>query len=85
MSKSFVIEVNCDLSSVMRKAEKIITEKGGNFSGDKYSGWFIGKTPIGAIEGKYQTNNNKVEIIITDKPFVISYNKIESVVREYFR
>jgi hypothetical protein len=85
MSRSFTVKINSDLSSVLKKVENTIVSNGGTFNGSTSSGSFSGKTAIGVVKGEYRcVSSNKVEITITDKPFVAPYSKIESTIREYF-
>ncbi len=80
MAHTFRISIINDLSATLRKVEKAIIEKGGQFRGDADKGEFSGK-----VHGKYVVfSQNKVEITITRKPFAVPNRKIESAIREYF-
>ncbi len=52
--------------------------------GNLEHGFFGGRSALGTIKGEYITvSENEIEIVITDKPFIVSYKTIEHRVREY--
>ena len=74
---NFTIPLEKSPEEFAAKAKKGITAAGGNFNGDASNGAFEMPTPVGAIKGNYTINNSIIEIIITDKPFFISYKRIQ--------
>ena len=47
-------------------------------------GYFDGKSVLGTIKVKYRSiSDNKIEIIIEDKPFIIPSQTIESAIKKY--
>jgi hypothetical protein len=81
---SFVVKVKDGIVSIIEKIKSKIIGNGGKFEGNLEHGCFGGRSAFGAIKGEYVTlSKNEVEIVITDKPFVVSYGTIEHRVREY--
>jgi len=64
--------------------KSIIMGKGGSFEGNTERGSFEGKSVLGIIKGEYRSiSHNEIEIIIDDKPFVMTYSAIESEIKKY--
>ena len=81
---SFFVNVRDGISSIIEKIKSKITGNGGEFEGNLEHGCFGGKSALGTIKGEYITvSENEVEIVITDKPFIVPYRTIECRVREY--
>ena len=72
------------ISSIIEKVKSKITGTGGNFEGNLAHGCFGGRSWFGTIKGEYiAISDNEIEIVITDKPFIVPYSTIECRVREY--
>ena len=85
MSHSFTVKFNEEISSILKKVESEIMDKGGRFEGNTESGSFDGKSPLGTIRGEYcSISHNEIEITIKDKPFIVTYSMIESEMKKYF-
>jgi hypothetical protein len=85
MSHAFTIQLNDEITSVLRKVEEEITGNGGSFKGTFEKGSFDGKSLLGLIRGEYcSVSDNEMKITITDKPFLVPYHVIESEIRKYF-
>jgi hypothetical protein len=81
---SFFVKVKDGISSIIEKVKSKITGHGGKFEGDSEHGFFGGRSAFGTIKGEYiSISDNELEIIITDKPFIVPYKMIEYRVREY--
>lgn len=81
---SFFVKVKDGISSIIEKIKSKITGNGGKFEGNLEHGSFGGKSVLGTIKGEYITiSENEIEIVITDKPFILPYKIIECRVREY--
>lgn len=81
----FTITPKDNLEATLDRVKTTITNKGGSFSGDTRQGQFAGVTPIGMVKGKYSvTADNKIDITITDKPFLAPMMVIEDKIRNYF-
>lgn len=79
------ISINFNGSSevLIGQAEQAITGVGGTFSGDQLSGNFTISSPIGKVSGNYSVEDQTFSIAITDKPFLLSCNRIEDELRKY--
>jgi hypothetical protein len=85
MAHSFTITLFHDIASVLKHVESAITDNGGRFQGDPEKGDFQGRTVVGPIKGQYcALAENEIKITITDKPFFVPYEMIESEIRKYF-
>lgn len=61
----------------------ILAQSNAQFQGDQNAGIF-GLTVMGFdIAGKYTIEGDDIEVNITDKPFLVSCNRIESELRKY--
>ena len=77
------INFNGDSEELVRQAEQAIAGVGGTFSGDQLSGNFTISSPIGKVKGNYAVEDQTFSIAITDKPFLLSCNRIEDELRKY--
>ena len=85
MSHSFTVQIRDEISSVLKNIESEIISSGGGFQGNSDNGSFDVKSPLGTIKGEYSCiSDNEIRITIKDKPFIIGYGIIETVVKEYF-
>lgn len=81
---SFVVKLKEEASTIFGKMKSAITGGGGSLIGDKEFGSFEGKSFLGMIKGEYRSiSGNEIEITIKQKPFLVSYNRIESEIRKY--
>ena len=85
MAYTFTIVPASELSVLLKRAESAVSEAGGAFHGNEESGSFLGSTPLGFIKAEYCCiQENKIQITIVEKPFLVPYSVIESKMREYF-
>ena len=59
------------------EAKKLITENGGTIYTD-------GSFKISGVVGKFNFEDNTLEIVITDKPWLASWGMIESKLDQFF-
>ena len=81
MAHSFNVTLSDEPASVLEKVRKLITESGGQFTGDSSSGSFAGS----GVKGAYHISGRDVTITITKKPLLAPMSLVESKVREYFK
>jgi hypothetical protein len=79
-TKTFSVNTQKDPDTLVSEARQVAKENDATFEGDTSSGNFSGK----GVEGTYEIEGQTVEIIITDKPSLASWSKVESKVREFF-
>lgn len=75
---NFTIPFSGEAETIMNKAKKAVEGQGGNFTGDIVSGNFDVTLFGNTIAGSYSVNGQNLEVIISDKPFMIPCNAIES-------
>lgn len=80
---NFNINFTEPIETLIRKAEDAITSIGGTFDGDTVKGNFSIPTRAGKITGKYSVSDRSIAFEITDKPILVSCNKIENELRNY--
>lgn len=89
MASSFNIDYPGTSNQFVISATSAITEKGGVFNGDSTKGVFSIDTPIGDVKGSYlvlskpDDPESKIEVTITDKPFLVPIRRIESVIASF--
>ncbi len=77
---AFTVRVSGDLNTTLEYVKQKAAEKGLMFTGDTQSGSFSGK----GISGTYSASGNDVTVNISQRPFIISCEFIESELRKYF-
>jgi hypothetical protein len=81
---SFIVRLKDEAALILCRMKSAITGKGGSFEGDKECGSFEGKSALGTIKGEYRSISDKeIEITIDDKPFIVSYSRIELEIKKY--
>lgn len=85
MSHSFTVQIRDEISSVLKKIESEIISSGGSFRGNSGNGSFDVKSPIGTIKAEYFViSDNEIRFTIKDKPSILGYGIIETLVKRYF-
>lgn len=78
---NFTIPFTKPVTEILEKAKKTVESQGGSFTGDTGSGNFnvsvFGNTVIGA----YSVEGQNLNIDITEKPFLVPCNMIESFLK----
>jgi hypothetical protein len=82
MACTFDIELSGSAPEIVQKAQEMVTEAGGTFSGDTSSGSYQLKIPVGSIEGTYSLSGSTIRFDITKKPMLVPCGTIESFLRE---
>jgi len=75
---SFKFNIDSSPAEIINIVKSKIENEGGSFTGDDSEGNFNLPTPVGAIEGNYMVNDNKLKIDITKKPMMLPCSMIES-------
>lgn len=83
MSHTFSIKINSDIEVVLKKVKSEIANNGGNLVGNNSSGSISLNLTIGSVTGDYSVSNNLITLTIKNKPFYLSYNRIESEISKY--
>jgi hypothetical protein len=78
--RTFSIDSKQDSITLVEKAKRIAAEKNATFEGDTTLGSFSGS----GVEGEYEVEDGTVTVTITNKPFFLSWDNVESRVREFF-
>jgi hypothetical protein len=81
MTRSFSVDTSEDPNTLVDRAKRIAGENNATLEGDASSGSFSGR----GIEGIYDIEGRTVTVTITDKPFFLPWDYVESRVREFFR
>ncbi len=79
----FNVGFNESIETLIGKAKAAIHKAGGTFSGNNEKGNYAIPTPVGKITGNYTVSGSAITFEITDKPFLVSCNKIEGELRKY--
>lgn len=82
---SFNFEFPISADELVRRVGDGIRSAGGSFSGDPAEGHYSVWTPIGAISGTYSVSGQSIQIVVTDKPFILSCSLIEKKLKEYIQ
>ena len=82
---SFNIDFKESSEKLIEKAEVIIENAGGTFTGDISSGSFSVSTPMGAVKGNYVISDQTIKIAILNKPLLISFDIIKSKLEQYLK
>lgn len=82
MACKFEVDVSGTPEVIVDKAQKMIIDAGGSFSGDTAEGNYKVKLPVGSVEGKYTVSGSKIGFEITKKPMLVPCSAIESFLRD---
>lgn len=74
----FNIPFQGSLTEAIAKARSAVEKQGGNFTGDENSGKFDVSVMGNNIIGIYTAKDNKLELTIQNKPFIIPCSAIEA-------
>jgi hypothetical protein len=70
-------------AELLGQIEKLAQEYNGQFQGDEKSGTVSLQILIGSIEGNYTIDNDKLNLNVTKKPFLVGYETIGSTIKAY--
>ena len=82
MSFKMNVSIKRDVEELVNKIKDYIQQENGTFSGDTENGSISIKTLLGTVKGNYVVNGNECVLEITDKPFLVPWETIESRIRE---
>ena len=82
----YEIKLKGDPEEKLKQARKIAAERGVKFVGDGTRGKFSERiTGREVLIGSYTVNGGILLVTITEKPFLTSWNMIESQLKEFLR
>ena len=82
MACNFNLKFNEPADVAVGKAREAVESQNGIFNGDDTSGNFEVTVFGNTIKGNYTVTGQILNLIITDKPFFVPYNTIESFLRK---
>jgi hypothetical protein len=80
LSRTFRVSTTERPSTLVARVQEGIKKYGADFKGDTKSGSFSAK----GVKGTYSIQDRGVTVTITDKPAVIPWGLVESLVRGFF-
>lgn len=78
---NFTIVFTKSATEILDKAKKTVEAQNGNFTGDTTSGNFDVNVFGNTVVGSYTVDGQNLNIEITDKPFLVPCNMIESFLK----
>jgi hypothetical protein len=81
MSCTFSIPFTGSSTEIVNKARTTVEKHGGNFKGDDSYGMFNISIFNNTIKGNYTIKDQTLEIIVEEKPFLLSCAMIESFLK----
>ena len=85
MSCNFSIPFSSSPEDVLKKARSAVQGQGGTFTGDTNNGDFKVSVFGNTIAGGYTVAGQQLNIVITDKPFLVSCGMIESYLKNQIK
>lgn len=81
MSCTINLPFTGDAGTIVNKAKSAVEGQGGTFTGDNQAGSFSLSAMGSTIAGFYTVEGNKLNLLVTDKPFFVSCGMIESMLK----
>jgi hypothetical protein len=81
MACNFSIPFSGLPTEIVNKARHAVEKHGGNFKGDDSYGMFNISIFNNTIKGNYTVNGQTMEIIVEEKPFLLSCDMIETFLK----
>ena len=78
---NFTIPFTKSVTEILEKAKKTIESQSGNFKGDENSGNFDVSIFGNTVIGSYTVTGQELNIDISEKPFLVPCNMIESFLK----
>ncbi|MEO7049176.1 MAG: hypothetical protein ABI091_27980 [Ferruginibacter sp.] len=78
MSCNFNIPFSVSAETIVQKARSTVESQGGTFNGDENSGNLNVSIFGNTIVGSYSINGQELNVIISEKPFIVPCSAIES-------
>ena len=85
MSCNFSINFSGSADAALGKARSAVEGQGGRFNGDVSSGDFEVSVFGNTVAGTYTVLDNALNVNITDKPFLLPCNAIESYLKSQIK
>ncbi len=79
---NITIDFSGNSEELIRSAEQAISGAGGSFSANNSEGEFAINSPLGKVSGTFVVQGQSFNISITDKPFLVSCDRIEEELRK---
>ena len=79
---TFTVPFTGDAENILGKAKHLVEKNGGNFTGDINAGEFSLSVFGNSISGNYTVTGTELNMVITDKPFMIPCSMIENMLSE---
>jgi hypothetical protein len=80
-SCKFLIPFSGTAADIVSKAKNTVESNGGNFKGDDSFGMFNISAFGNTIKGSYTIAGQNLEIVVEEKPFLLSCSMIESFLK----
>lgn len=81
----YQIKFSGDPEEKVKKAKAMAAENGVTFIGDGKKGKFSGRIMGGNLIGTYTVDKNILNVIVTEKPLLVSWNMVESQLVEFLK
>ena len=78
---NFSFPLQGDSAAILQKARTAVTGQGGNFEGNEQSGNFNLSVFGSTITGSYSVAGSQMDIVISDKPFLLPCVTIEGFLK----
>ncbi|OLY92944.1 hypothetical protein SAMN05444008_10440 [Cnuella takakiae] len=78
---NFTFPLNGSPATMLQKARTAVTSQGGNFQGNEDAGNFSLTVFGNTIAGSYSIASNNMDIIISEKPFLLPCGTIEGFLK----
>lgn len=85
MACTFNIELPGTAEAVVQKAQSLIEQAGGSFSGSTSDGSYVVKLAVGSVQGTYTIDGSAIRFDITKKPMLVPCGTIERFIRDRFK
>ena len=82
MACNISIPFSGEAQTILNKAKTAITGQGGVFNGDESAGAFSVSVFGNSIAGSYSVQGQSLNLVITDKPFLIPCSTIEGYLKK---
>ena len=78
MAQTYTFQIFSNPEEKFGQVQQLARDKGVTLSGDSTRARFSG-----LVTGSYSRSGSTVTVTITDKPFIVSWPKIESMLRDF--
>jgi len=82
MSCNFSLPISGEPQAALDKARKAVQSQGGTFNGDTQAGNFSVSVFGNTIAGNYIVNGGQLDIVISEKPFLLPCSAIEGYLKQ---